>query len=230
MWPNVLLTNLINMPLFDGNDFYSFLLRFGMHLFVLLIIVRFLYYAKARRRDYFFTYFLISIVIFLLCFMLENVKLELGMALGLFAVFGIIRYRTSQIPIKEMTYLFIVIGVAVINALANKKISLIELGTANLIIVGITWSLERLWRIPHVSSKMVQYDKIDLIIPERRAELIDDLKQRLGLNIFRVEVGKVDFLKDTAKLVVHYKSTDNQNTNMADDIESYMIYSSNDDD
>jgi hypothetical protein len=201
-----------------------------MHLFVLLIIVRFLYYAKARRRDYFFTYFLISIVIFLLCFMLENVKLELGMALGLFAVFGIIRYRTSQIPIKEMTYLFIVIGVAVINALANKKISLIELGTANLIIVGITWSLERLWRIPHVSSKMVQYDKIDLIVPERRAELIDDLKQRLGLNIFRVEVGKVDFLKDTAKLVVHYKSTDNQNTNMADDIESYMIYSSNDDD
>ncbi|PLX18627.1 MAG: DUF4956 domain-containing protein [Salinivirgaceae bacterium] len=230
MWPNILLTNLTNMQLFDGGDFFSFLLRFATHLIVLLVIVRFLYYPKAKRRDYFFTYFLISIVIFLLCYMLENVKLELGMALGLFAVFGIIRYRTSQIPIKEMTYLFIVIGVAVINALANKKISIIELGTANLIIVGITWSLERLWRIPHVSSKVVQYDKIDLIVPQRRAELIDDLKQRLGLDIFRIEVGKVDFLKDTAKLVVHYKSSDNQNTNMADDIESFMVYSSGDDD
>lgn len=230
MWPNILLTNLTNMQLFDGGDFFSFLLRFATHLIVLLVIVRFLYYPKAKRRDYFFTYFLISIVIFLLCYMLENVKLELGMALGLFAVFGIIRYRTSQIPIKEMTYLFIVIGVAVINALANKKISIIELGTANLIIVGITGSLERLWRIPHVSSKVVQYDKIDLIVPQRRAELIDDLKQRLGLDIFRIEVGKVDFLKDTAKLVVHYKSSDNQNTNMADDIESFMVYSSGDDD
>jgi len=155
--------------------------------------------------------------------MLESVKLEIGMALGLFAVFGIIRYRTMQIPIKEMTYLFIVIGVAVINALANNGVSMAELLASNIVIILITWSLEQLWRIPHVSSKVVQYDRIELIVPSRSQELKDDLRNRLGLDIFRFEVGKVDFLKDTAKLVVYYKTTDPNNTNMADDIENYTV-------
>lgn len=221
MMLNLILANIFKMDFWDGGDYASFLIRLVMHFFVLILIVRFIYYPKARRRDYVFTYFLISTIIFLLSIMLENVKLELGMALGLFAVFGIIRYRTSQIPIKEMTYLFIVIGVAVINALANRKISMAELITANLVVVGLTWSLEYMWRLPHVSSKIIQYDNIKLVLPQYRADLIEDLRQRLGLEIFRVEVGKVDFLRDSAKLVVYYKSSDERNTNMADDIESY---------
>ncbi len=206
-----------------GNDLGLFALRLFLHLIVIFIIVRFLYYSKTKRRDYLFTYFLISTVIFLLSYMLESVKLEIGMALGLFAVFGIIRYRTMQIPIKEMTYLFIVIGVAVINALANNGVSMAELLASNIVIILITWSLEQLWRIPHVSSKVVQYDRIELIVPSRSQELKDDLRNRLGLDIFRFEVGKVDFLKDTAKLVVYYKTTDPNNTNMADDIENYTV-------
>ncbi|MDA3867280.1 MAG: DUF4956 domain-containing protein [Salinivirgaceae bacterium] len=227
MMLNEIMSNILSMPFWEGNDYVGFLIRLLLHIFVLVVIVRLLYYRKAQRRDYLFTYFLISVVIFLLSYMLENVKLQLGMALGLFAVFGIIRYRTSQIPIKEMTYLFIVIGLAVINALVNKKSSMAELVTANAVIIGLTWSLECLWRIPHASSKIVQYDNIDLITPQRRAELIADLQERLGLDIFRVEVGKVDFLRDSAKLVVHYRTLDRQNTNMADDIESYSL---NDDD
>jgi hypothetical protein len=152
--------------------------------------------------------------------MLENVKLELGMALGLFAVFGIIRYRTSQIPIREMTYLFIVIGLAVINALANKKISFSELMMANAAILLITWSLERAWALKHVSRKVIQYDNIKLVHPDNYDALQTDLKTRLGLDITKIEVGKVDFLRDTAKLVVYYNSN-TKGSNMADDLDQF---------
>lgn len=226
---NLITANIFKMDLWDGGDFASFLVRLAMHFIVLTIIVRFIYYPKTRRRDYLFTYFLISTIIFLLAIMLENVKLELGMALGLFAVFGIIRYRTSQIPIKEMTYLFIVIGMAVINALVNKKMSMAELLTANVVIVVLTWLLEYLWRLPHVNSKIVQYDNIQLITPDRRPELVEDLKRRLGLEIFRVEVGKVDFLRDSARVVVYYKSIDSRNINMADGFENYVADDGDDD-
>lgn len=210
------------MALVNINDFLSFIIRYALHFTVLMIVVRRLYYHVSRRRDYLFTYLLISTMIFLLCFLLENVKLELGMALGLFAIFGIIRYRTGQIPIKEMTYLFIVIGLAVINALAGTHISIIELLFTNLIIVLITWSLERLWAFQHVSRKVVQYDKINLIVPDKYNELLDDLESRLGLDIIKIDVGKVDFLRDTAKLVVYYNSPD-KNSNIADDLEQFAF-------
>lgn len=220
MLTNIPLHDIIKMPLWDGEDFFSIVFRFAIHFSVVLLIVRGLYYQINRRRDYLFTYILLSTVIFLLCFLLENVKLELGMALGLFAVFGIIRYRTSQIPIKEMTYLFIVIALAVINALANKKISISELMLTNAIVVLITWSLEKLWTVQHVSRKVIQYDKISLIKPENYNILLEDLKNRLGLDITKIEVGRVDFLRDTAKLVVYYEVAA-QDNNMADDIEEY---------
>lgn len=221
MLNTILSIDFLKMPLWDAEDVPAFIFRFGIHFGILLIIVMRLYYQSSKRRDYLFTYLLISTIIFMLCYMLENVKLELGMALGLFAVFGIIRYRTSQIPIKEMTYLFIVIALAVINALANKKISLAELIFANSIILAITYILERVWTIEHVSRKVVQYDKINLIRPEKYSELLEDLQSRLGIEISKVDVGKVDFLRDTAKLVVYYKSQ-NQVNNMADDIEAFI--------
>ena len=131
-------------------------------------------------------------------------KLELGFALGLFAIFGIIRYRTDPIPIKEMTYLFIVIGVSVINALANKKISHSELLFTNFIIIAVTYGLEKIWLLKHEPEKQSPTKKIELVVPGRKQELLDDLKLRTGLNITRVEVRRLDFLRDTAQLRIFF--------------------------
>jgi hypothetical protein len=147
---------------------------------------------------------LISVTVFFLCFLLENVKLELGFALGLFAIFGIIRYRTDAIPIKEMTYLFIVIGISVMNALVNKKISHAEVIFTNVMFIAITYGLEKIWLLKHESRKNITFEKIELILPERKEELLADLKERTGLNITRVEIRNVDFLRDTANLRIFY--------------------------
>ncbi len=194
----------LGTPVFDKEDFWKLIIKGLFNFIIILLIVRYIYYPVTKNKDYLFTYFLISLTVFLLCFLLDNVKLELGFALGLFAIFGIIRYRTDPIPIKEMTYLFIVIGVSVINALANKKISYAELFAANMIIVFATFGLERLWLLRHETRKNITYEKIDLIAPERREELIADLTERTGLNIVRVEIGRIDFLRDTANIRVFY--------------------------
>ena len=147
---------------------------------------------------------LISLTVFILCVLLDDVKLQLGFALGLFAIFGIIRYRTDPIPIKEMTYLFLVIGVSVVNALANKKISYAELLFANFIIVFITFGMERLWLLKHESRKMILYEKIELIVPDKKELLLDDLKARTGLEIIRYEIKKIDLVRDVANICVYY--------------------------
>jgi hypothetical protein len=136
--------------------------------------------------------------------LLESVKLEMGFALGLFAVFGIIRYRTDAIPIKEMTYLFIVIGMSVMNALINKKISVVELVFANVAILALTYGLEHVWLLRHESQKLVVYEKITLIQKGRRAELVADLEERTGIKINRVEIGKIDFLRDTVMVKIYF--------------------------
>ena len=178
------------------------------NLFIITIIIRYLYYPVTKNKDYLFTYFLISLTVFILCILLDNVKLELGFALGLFAIFGIIRYRTDPIPIKEMTYLFLVIGVSVLNALANKKISHAELLLGNFLIIAITYGLEKIWLLKHETRKNITYEKIELIVPERREELIADLSQRTGLDIIRIEIRRIDFLKDTANIRIFYYEED----------------------
>ena len=198
----------LGTPIFDNNDFWKLILKGVFNFLIILIIVRHIYYPVTRNKDYLFTYLLISLTVFLLCFLLDNVKLELGFALGLFAIFGIIRYRTDPIPIKEMTYLFLVIGISVINALANKKISYAELLFANLVIVFVTFGMERLWLLRHETRKNITYEKIELIAPERRDELIQDLKDRTGLEVVRVEIRRIDFLKDTANLRIFYYEKD----------------------
>jgi hypothetical protein len=141
----------------------------------------------------------------LLCYLLANVKLQLGFTLGLFAVFGIMRYRTSQVPIKEMTYLFLVIGVSVINALANKEVAIADLVFTDVVIVLIIFGFEKLWLIKHESAKTILYEKIELIKPENHNQLIEDLQQRTGITkINRVEIGSIDFLRDTCRLIVYY--------------------------
>jgi len=205
--PQIFGVNLINL-----SDFLELLVRFCFNLAVVTVLVRYIYYPIARRKDYLFTYILISSVIFALCFLLENVKLQLGFALGLFAIFGIIRYRTSQIPIKEMTYLFLIIGVSVINALANKKISYTELVFANLVLIFVTLLLEKALLLKHELRKTIIYEKIDLIKPEKREELLKDLQERTGLKINRIEIGRIDFLRDIARIRIYYFESENQIT------------------
>ena len=201
----ILNSSILNLDLIDLGDLIELMARFVMNLVFLLIIVRFIYYPVAKRKDFLFTYILISISIFLLCFLLENVKLDLAFALGLFAIFGIIRYRTDAIPIKEMTYLFIVIGLSVMNALVNKKVSLAEILFANGAIAIAAYGLEKVWLLRHESRKTVVYEKIELILPEKREELLADLQLRTGINkIHRIEIGQIDFLKDTAMIRVFF--------------------------
>jgi hypothetical protein len=207
---------LFNIKLIEPYDLAELFIRFAFNMTIIFIIIRFIYYPVRKRKDYLFTYILISTVIFLLCFLLDNVKLELGFALGLFAIFGIIRYRTTQIPIKEMTYLFTVIGVSVINALANKKVTYAELILTNILLVAVAYILEKLMLIKHESSKSITYEKIELIKPENRIKLISDLEERTGLKINRIEVGKIDFLRDTARVVIYYYEMSNHE-NLADD-------------
>jgi hypothetical protein len=212
---------LFNIDIINLEDFTELLFRFLFNFVVVFIAIRLLYYKVRRRRDYLFTFILISTVVFLLCFLLESVKLGLGFALGLFAIFGIIRYRTQQIPIKEMTYLFLVIGISVINALANKKISYAELIVTNGLLLLVTWGLERMMMLRHESRKQILYEKIELIKPENRLELKTDLENRTGLIINRIEIGKVDFLRDTARINIYYyedeNTADDESTAIADD-------------
>ncbi len=197
----------INIP-----DFIEFALRFGLNIVVIFVLVRVFYYPQTRRKDYLFTFLLISSLVFMICFLLVNVKLQVGFALGLFAIFGIIRYRTDSIPIKEMTYLFLVIGLSVINALASTKTTVADLIFTNLVILGLTWGMERIWLLRHEAFKVIIYEKIDLIRPEKYQELIDDLHKRTGIKkITRIETAKIDFQRDICTLLVYYETTGMEN-------------------
>ncbi len=201
----------LDTPLIDMADTWQLVLRFAFNTLVTWSIIHFSYYPKSRRRDYYFTFTLISVSVFFLIFLLGGVKLKIGFALGLFAIFGIIRYRTESMPVREMTYLFVLIAISVINAL-SVTLSYAELLVTNLIfIVFIRLSEENRW-LSHISCKLILYDRIDLVLPNRRAEMIEDLQRRTGLTIVRVEVGAMDFLHDTAMLKVYYNGDDNANT------------------
>jgi hypothetical protein len=174
----------------------------------LTILVRYIYYPVSQKKSYLTTYFLIGVSVFLISITLENVKLELGFALRLFAIFGIIRYRTDAIQIKEMTYLFAVIGLAVMNALANKKVSIAELLFANMAVLIIAYGLEHLWLVKNEVFRIVIYERIDLIKPKNHKKLYADLSKRTGLKINRISIGNIDFLKDTARIKVYYFEDD----------------------
>lgn len=194
----------LGIKVINPEDLAELFVRFTFNLLITTAIVVGLYAKTSKRKDFYFSYIAISIVIFLLCFLLESVKIELGFALGLFAIFGIIRYRTDAIPIKEMTYLFVVIAVAVINALANKKISYSELIATNLMIVGGLYLLEKILNLRQEMSQRIVYEKIENLHADRKEELMADLKLRTGINIKRIEVDRIDFLRDTARILIYY--------------------------
>lgn len=193
----------LSIPLFD-EDVYKLLFRFATNLAALTVIIWHLYYRKARRASYLFTYYMIGTIVFFLCFSLKKLELDMGMALGLFAIFGILRYRTQQIEIREMTYLFVVIGVSVINALVNRSMSYAEIFTANIGIILSLAVIERFWFERPELSRQVTYEIIENIRPENRQALLDDLEARTGCAVHRIEVGDINFLRDTAKLTVYY--------------------------
>jgi hypothetical protein len=199
--------SIAGVDIIDLPGFIELLFRFILNMAVIMILVRWLYYTSTKRKDFLFTYILVSTIVFLLCFLLESVKLQIGFALGMFAVFGIIRYRTDSLPIKEMTYLFLIIGVSVINALTNTETSLVDLLFTNFVVVFITFGLEKLWLLKHESSKLIVYEKINLIKEENYDALISDLQERTGIKkINRVEVGKINFLRDVCNLTIYYYS------------------------
>lgn len=195
---------LFGIPFFDGPSLWQLLFRFAINLLVCWLIIGRFYYRKSQRRDYYFTFMLFSITIFFLIFLMDNVKVQMGFALGLFAIFGMIRYRTESIPIREMTYLFVAIGISVINGLAM-TVSYAELGLTNLIVVLAVWLFEYAKGRKRIETKIINYDKIDLIKEGREDELKADLVERTGLDITNVEVGYINFLKDTAFLKVSYR-------------------------
>ena len=195
---------LYGIAFFDLEDFFKLLFKFGINFIFLIIIVRLIYYRIKDDKDYVFTFIMFNILTFFICFLLRKVPMQMGFALGLFAVFGILRYRTEAIPIRHMTYLFIVIGISMINALSNKSISIFELIFTNGFISLITYLIDRVWFQTLEESKNILYEKIDLIKPENQEDLIQDLKERTGLPIHAVKIVKIDFLRDTASITIYY--------------------------
>ena len=184
--------------------FSNVILRFSFNLLVAFVIIKLIYHRDYKGNDFVFTYFMFNTLIFFFAYILGNLDINMAFGFGLFAVFAILRYRTDPIPIKEMTYLFIVIGISVINALANKKMSYAELLLTNSVIIFATYGMERLWLLKHESRKVITYEKIELIVPENHTKLKEDLERRTGLKITRFEIGKINFLNDTAQIFIHY--------------------------
>ena len=206
----------LGVPLCDTQSLLHLLMRFAFNLIVTWIIARYCYYVKSQRRDYVLTYMLFGAAMFLLIFLMESVSIQIGMTLGLFAIFGVIRYRTETVPIREMTYLFIFICVAVINGLAL-NISYVELIVANLLLLLLIWTVEGRRLLRHTSAKLVIYEKINLITPDKREEMIADLEERLGHKVNKVEVGHVDFLRDVAFVKVYYELPEGE-TNTVEEV------------
>ena len=195
----------LGVPLVDMTSLWTLLLRFAFHFLVCWLIVRCFYYPKSRRNDYYFTFMLFAVTIFLLIIQMDNMKMAISFALGLFAIFGMIRYRTETLKVREMTYLFIIIGISIINGLAL-TVSYVELCVTNLLFIIAIWLFESgVITRKHTETKIILYDKIENVKHGREDVLIADLKERTGLDITDVEVGHIDYLRDVAFVKVTYK-------------------------
>jgi hypothetical protein len=210
---------MINLKEMFSPDFGDTMLRFALCYLVNWIIVNFLYFKKAKRRDFFFTFMIISVAIFFLVYLMMGMdrgKATMGVGLGLFGIFSIMRYRTDAMPVREMTYLFVVVCLSVVHAMADTLgvnaagvmvgTPVVELLVIDVIVIVSIVIFERSLKVQ--ASKLVQYDRIDLIKPERREELKADLEARLGLKVVSVRVGAVDFLRDMTVLRVYYEGND----------------------
>jgi hypothetical protein len=199
------MNTILGIPLVpDPAELLALILRLALDLLFVGIVVGVGYYRVYRQRDYIFTYVVLNLVTFALGFLLSRVPLELGFALGLFAVFGILRYRTEAIEVRNLTYLFVVIGLALLNTLTNERISLVELLLVNSVIVGAVCLLEIASFSAREESRRVVYDRLDLIEPDKADALLEDLRRRTHLPVLRHEIGNVDLLRDTVDVVIYY--------------------------
>jgi len=187
------------------SDFGIFILGFGFNLLIAFLLVRFIYYPSTQNKRYVFTFLAFNTVVYFVLSFLTSVEIGVGVGFGLFAIFSILRYRTDPIPIREETYLFIIVALPVMNSTGASGSAWPQLIVANLAILAIMFLLEKEWGFHYEASKRILYEKIDLIRPDRRAELLADLEQRTGLKIKRVTIGKVDFLRDTTDLKIYYE-------------------------
>ena len=186
-------------------EFFNLIFRFGFNLSIAFIIIKLIYYRNHNNNDFVFTYFMFNSLIFFFATILGSMTVNLGFAFGLFAVFAILRYRTDPIPIKEMTYLFIVITVGVINALSSSEVSYAELLFTNIALVGLTYFLETYWQNNLLVPRTVEYEIIENIKPENHEKLLLDLEDRTGLSIKHFEIGRVNFLRDTVQIRIYSK-------------------------
>ena len=198
------------------DDFYSLLIRLVINFVMVGIIARFFYYPKSKRRDYLFIFIIMAMSIFLLVSLMEGSKMKTGAALGLFAIFGIIRYRTEAVPIREMTYLFMLVSTSVVNAMVVKMHweNILSLTLANLFFIFLAWMFESSKIISDSCSKYIKYDNVNLVAPEKRKELIADLERRTGLKILSIEVGTIDYLKDSVLIRIFYDEPMDQGSSM----------------
>ena len=189
-----------------SSELLNLIIRFGFNLSIAFIIIKLIYQRNhANNLDFVFTYFMFNSLIFFFAFLLSSITINMGFAFGLFAVFAILRYRTDPIPIKEMTYLFIVITIGVINALSGAEVSYATLLFTNITLVILTYFLENYWQKNLLLRINIEYEKIENIKPENRDILLADLKERTGLNIQSLEFRRMNFLRDTARIRIYYK-------------------------
>ena len=191
------------MDFLQLENFTILAIRFAFNLVTTFLVVV-LYARISRKKEFYFSYFAISVAVFLLVYLLENVELELGFALGLFAIFGIIRYRTDPIPPKEMTYLFVIIAVSVINALSKNYFGYLELFLVNLLLVGTLWTLEKALMLRQEDSLQIIYETIENLHKEKEDELLKDLRNRTGIKIKRYQIERIDFLRDVARITIFF--------------------------
>jgi hypothetical protein len=202
----------------DTKGLINLLLSYGVHLVVLILLVFGIYYTTFRRKNFVFTFFLIGTIVFFLSYVMSKLNLNVGFALGLFAIFGIIRYRTDQIPIREMTYLFIVIGLSVLNGVNKHTLSLIEAVVLNVLIILTVFVFEKVLDLRTESFKLIIYEKLDLLRPGSENELLRDLRERTGVNVERVDVLKYNYTKNSAIIKAYYHSKKMENGS-----ETYMM-------
>lgn len=205
-----------------SHDFIQMLVRFIICMVVNFILIDRLYFPKSKRRDFYFTYMLTSVAVFFLMFFMMSIKAKatLGIGIGLFGIFSIMRFRTDAMPVREMTYLFLIISLSVISAISGDKEGfdlerIIELILTDCIIILITWICEKFLKVK--SAKLIQYDRVELTKPERYAELVEDVVNRTGLDVIKIEVGGIDFLKDTVVLKVYYNPIAHSRSNTVSD-------------
>ena len=209
--------------------FSSLLAGFALNLLVALVIVRFIYYPANHNKDYVFTYLAFNTIIYFVMAFMTSAELSLGVGFGLFAIFSVLRYRTSTMSTREMTYLFVVIALPVINAMLMKSSDLRMLMLVDGIVAVVLWLLEREWGFHYESRQSVRYDRVELVSPQHRDELLADLRQRTGLPVKRVEIGRLNLLNDTAELRVYFDEPDGRDPRRATFVEAPQLALDDDD-